>query len=436
MIIPLYSYEPSRAWAVCALLLICIAAFFIAQLRPGLYFGWGVVPAEITSGEDLVNSLSPPDHSEAEPYADQPLSERLSSERLPQRPAPGSVYLTLVTATLLHGSLPHLAFNLIILWVFGRVVEAAFVRRLVGAFSFRDPRLTHLLGSSAFVAFFFAAGALSTLPLVYSTPGAFAPILGASGAIATLLGLCGTALPRIRIVSVVGTHIVSVPAWILVLFYGLFQVIFALFSGESLALGAGPSVAYEIHIAGLLIGAVCGLFIPIRTSPDDSGFDRWQSGFNPRTSVWSMAPFREVSLLGQLGIAVAALALSAASLYVATKGAVQAGVPYVVILPVWLYLTPTVLYPAQISTLRLVLLERSLLLPRTALLPTLSPATAGLTMLPCLFWAALVYVGEPFAAAPAPFWHLAPVFFIVFGFAAGYLADALAIARPATANPY
>lgn len=456
MIIPLYSPYAAGARAVYAVVALCVILFVVLQIRPDLYYSWSLIPAEFTSGRDLVNDdpLSPrPDHpgtssrplpsdydtpsgyseSDANAAPTPAPATELSidgsptpdSPPRPQRPAPGSVYVTLLLKTFLHASFAHLAFNMLALWVFGGAVEAAFVRALTRRFR----RHAALLGRALFVAFFVAAGAVSAVAQVYADPDALYPILGASGAVSALMGFYLVLLPRARIFAMLGIHMVTIPALTAVLFYAAFQLIFALFEGAS-----AMRIAYPSHLAGLCVGSAMAFLFLRRGGEPPAPSSLAQTGFLRPPLVLNTSPVREVSLLGHLLAVASVAALTAASLFVAVDGAVGVGVPLVAILPVWLYLIPTLLYPAQISTLRLVLAERSLLLRRGSFLPSSSPHTSIRSLSLCVAWAGLVHLATPMLSNDGLLWLLAPLFFVTGGFLLDHLTERLLAGEPSLAQ--
>ena len=143
---------------------------------------------------------------------------------------------TLFTSQFLHGGLFHLVGNLIYLWAFGRRVEAA-------------------VGVWRFTPFYLGCGAVAVIAQVVMTPSLRAPVIGASGAIAGVLGAYFLRFPlqRIRI-------------WIpLLLVYPSFRVPAAVFLGLWFYLqwrGDGGAIAWYAHIGGFIAGAV--LTLPAR----------------------------------------------------------------------------------------------------------------------------------------------------------------------------
>jgi membrane associated rhomboid family serine protease len=93
------------------LIAINLAVFFLLQLpNDNFTYGYSVVPAEITSGHDIVRDVPTP-------YGP-----------IPQSPGPSPIFLTILTAMFMHGSYMHLFGNMLYLWIFGDNVEDAMGR--------------------------------------------------------------------------------------------------------------------------------------------------------------------------------------------------------------------------------------------------------------------------------------------------------------------
>lgn len=150
--------------------------------------------------------------------------------------------VTLVTSMFLHGGLLHLAGNLLYLWIFGDNVEDA-------------------LGHGRYLVFYLACGVAAALLQGALSPASTVPTLGASGAIAGVLGAYFVLFPRARVVTVVPLFVlfplVEVPAGLYLLFWFLFQF---WMGGKSLVSGAAGAaqggVAWWAHVGGFVAGLV------------------------------------------------------------------------------------------------------------------------------------------------------------------------------------
>lgn len=147
----------------------------------------------------------------------------------------GWALLTLLTSMFLHAGILHLAGNMLYLFIFGPAVEARF-------------------GPRRYLAFYLVAGMAAGLALVALDPASRIPMVGASGAIAAVLGAYLVLYPRARIKTVLPLFIliefVSLPALLYLLLWFAIQLIAGLYSGH----GAGAGVAWWVHVGGFLIG--------------------------------------------------------------------------------------------------------------------------------------------------------------------------------------
>jgi len=146
--------------------------------------------------------------------------------------------LTLVTSMFLHGGLFHLLGNMLYLWIFGNNIE-------------------DVLGPLKFVLFYITSGLAAGLAQVLAMPGSRVPMIGASGAIAGVLGAYAVLFPRARVKTFVFLFfyisVVPIPAGIVL---GLWLVL------QLLNVGLGGGVAWFAHIGGFAVGAA--LILPVR----------------------------------------------------------------------------------------------------------------------------------------------------------------------------
>ncbi|MFH1059024.1 MAG: rhomboid family intramembrane serine protease [Pseudomonadota bacterium] len=146
--------------------------------------------------------------------------------------------LTVLTSMFLHGDILHVAGNMLYLWIFGNNIEDR-------------------LGPVRFLAFYLVGGVLAALAFVLTEPGAMLPMVGASGAIAAVLGAYFLLYPRANVVVLIWffffVNFVRVPAVLMLGIWFLFQV-----------LGVGGSgVAWMAHIGGFVAGLLLiRLFLP------------------------------------------------------------------------------------------------------------------------------------------------------------------------------
>ncbi|GKY87166.1 rhomboid family intramembrane serine protease [Sinisalibacter aestuarii] len=201
---PIRDHNPSERVPVVTYLLIAANIVVFLTYLPhlgdertlfGLYWQWGLVPAMVTHGEG---------------------------------------YLGFFTSMFVHAGFMHIAGNMLFLWIFGDNLE---------------DRLGHV----GFAVFYLASGLGAALLQVAPAPDAQVPMVGASGAIAGVMGGYLLLFPRARVdvlvIFIIFFRIFPLPAWVMLgLWFGL-QV----FNG--VANGAGDSgVAYWAHAGGFLVG--------------------------------------------------------------------------------------------------------------------------------------------------------------------------------------
>jgi membrane associated rhomboid family serine protease len=141
-----------------------------------------------------------------------------------------------VTYGFLHGSFPHIAFNMFALWMFGGPVENALGVRRYTIYYF-----VCVLGA--------AAAQLATVAMM--SPGEFSPTLGASGGVFGLLIAFAVLYPKARIVALFVP--VPVPAPIAVVIYMLIELVFGVTGTQS-------SVAHFAHLGGAVVGFLLLMF--------------------------------------------------------------------------------------------------------------------------------------------------------------------------------
>jgi membrane associated rhomboid family serine protease len=161
-------------------------------------------------------------------------------------------WLAVFTSMFLHGGWLHFLGNMLYLWIFGDNVEDR-------------------LGHARFVGFYLLCGVAAVLAHVYMNPESMIPTIGASGAIAGVLGAYFVLYPQSRVLALVPLfiiwEIIEVPA---ILFLGLWFLMQFLYGVGSMAVRTGSEtggVAFWAHIAGFVAGmaAVLVLKKPSRT---------------------------------------------------------------------------------------------------------------------------------------------------------------------------
>lgn len=152
--------------------------------------------------------------------------------------------LNLLASMFIHAGWLHILGNMLFLWVFGDNVEDAF-------------------GHLGYLIFYLFCGLAAGLGQVYAAPQAAIPAVGASGAIAGVLGAYLVLYPRATVQTIIPIviipWIVRVPAFVLMLVWFAIQVVSSNLFAVANATGGSGGVAYMAHITGFLLGVVLGL---------------------------------------------------------------------------------------------------------------------------------------------------------------------------------
>ena len=163
---------------------------------------------------------------------------------------PGNFHLaTLVTSMFLHGSWSHIIGNMLYLWIFGDNVEDR-------------------CGHGRFVVFYLLCGFAAGFGQILMNPGSMVPTIGASGAIAGVMGAYFVLYPHSRVLTFIPFplfDVVEVPAIFLLGFWFLMQ----LFNAGAVAASAGTGgggVAFAAHVVGFVVG-LGGIFLFRKREP-------------------------------------------------------------------------------------------------------------------------------------------------------------------------
>lgn len=228
MILPIRDHNPSGrrpivTWALIAINIIIFILYFpIMNNHAALasfWNTWAMIPAEITTGID---------------------------------------FYTVVTSMFLHGGFLHLAGNMLFLWIFGDNIEDQ-------------------MGHAPFLLFYLLSGLGAAGVHILSNPTSPVPTVGASGAIAGLMGAYLLLYPKARvdvlIVFFIFIRIIALPAWVVLAVWMAFQM----FGGFSIPT-TGGGVAYWAHIGGFVAGAVMAIPLWLRLG---AGQFWHKSGYHP-----------------------------------------------------------------------------------------------------------------------------------------------------------
>ena len=215
--IPLYdTIRPRQFPFINWLLILANAAVFWYELQLGesalqdFIFTWGLVPAELISN-------------------------------------PQDEWRTIFTSMFLHGGWFHILSNMWVLYIFGDNIE-------------------DLVGSLRYVFFYLLGGVAAAFLQIYVMQGSSIPMIGASGAIAGVLGAYLISFPRSRIASLVPIlfifTIVDVPAVLFLIFWFVSQLYSGLFAMQG---AAASGIAWWAHIGGFIFGLIMVSFFRKRT---------------------------------------------------------------------------------------------------------------------------------------------------------------------------
>ena len=149
-------------------------------------------------------------------------------------------WVTVVTSMFLHGGFLHVAGNMLYLWIFGDNVEDR-------------------MGHGRFLVFYLLCGVAAALAQTISQPDSVVPMVGASGAIAGVMGAYFVLYPKSRIVTLIPLffffQVIEVPAILFLGIWFLMQFISGLGSIVTVATGqAAGGVAFWAHVAGFVAG--------------------------------------------------------------------------------------------------------------------------------------------------------------------------------------
>ena len=249
MVIPVHDVNPVRRTPVVTYGLI-IANFVVFLLTPvtrssfsgsasladtcrlhAIYDRWGAIPLELIHNRAL--QLVPNGHVGV---GSQGVGCILTPPSYDKSPV-----LSALTSQFMHGSWLHLLGNMLFLWVFGNNIEDRF-------------------GRVRYLIFYLACGMVANYGFALANSDSREPLIGASGAIAGVLGAYIVLYPRAKVWSLVPFLFfipLRLPAWVVL---GLWFVLQAFYSAGYGVATAG-SVAYVAHVVGFVTGALIGLAV-------------------------------------------------------------------------------------------------------------------------------------------------------------------------------
>jgi membrane associated rhomboid family serine protease len=244
MVIPLHDDNPTARFPVVTvgLIAVCVFVYFFLQPHSGVDERFGVsrdtsftleyaaIPCELQQREPLtVGEINTRDCTAS--------LESRSPTVFPDK----NVWLSVIFAMFMHGSILHLAGNMLFLWIFGNNVEEHF-------------------GRVGYVVFYFVAGIAAMGAHYLADPNSTQPVVGASGAIAGVMGAYLVLWPHARVLTIVALLIflpIYLPAGILL----------AIWFGSQFLTAFNPNsgVAWLAHVGGFVTGALIALALrPLR----------------------------------------------------------------------------------------------------------------------------------------------------------------------------
>ncbi len=235
---PLKDNIPPRRFPVLtvALILANVAMFLFFQGAPlgfggssfdeGRVIEYGAIPYEVSHpGEQCIP------RGQALACGPEQQAERAVGQDL----AP--TWLTVLTSMFMHGGLLHIAGNMLFLWIFGNNIEDS-------------------MGRVRFLLFYLLGGVAALAAQTVYSPDAAVPTIGASGAVAAVLGGYALLYPRARVITVIFIifffQFIELPAMVVLGLWFLLQLFYG--AAEAAQPVAGGGVAYWAHIGGFVFG--------------------------------------------------------------------------------------------------------------------------------------------------------------------------------------
>ncbi len=249
MLFPLYDLNPHRRFPWLTLLIIAINVGVTAWMstlpdreQAELALRYGFVPARLSqldSGKPVKAELI---------TLDAFTGQRRQHGVLQLSTSKSDVYPTLLTTMFLHGGWIHLLTNMWMLWIFGNNIE---------------DRLGHLI----YVAFYMMGGLVATTCFWVSDPSGTIPVVGASGAVAAVLGGYAITFPAAKVrtlIFIVIITIIDLPALLVLGIWFALQLVSGVMGLWGVVL---EPVAFWAHIGGFVAGIVLMPLLSIGASP-------------------------------------------------------------------------------------------------------------------------------------------------------------------------
>lgn len=255
MLFPLFDRNPRARfpWVTLLLILVNVGVFFYANgqgpdAATNLVYQWGFVPQRLSRiGEQqpiVVDRVLKNDQGE-----ELHVTAELSTK-------PELVYATLITMMFLHGGFLHIISNMWMLWVFGDNIEDR-------------------LGRFVFLCFYLLGGIVGTLAQWAINPMSTQPVIGASGAVAAVLGAYLLTYPKakVRTLIFIGIPLLfDLPAFFVLGAWFVMQVFAGVQGIMMMPANLDVSVAFWAHIGGFVAGVVLMPLLTIGAEPPDENW--------------------------------------------------------------------------------------------------------------------------------------------------------------------
>ncbi|AGA25714.1 rhomboid family intramembrane serine protease [Singulisphaera acidiphila] len=254
MVLPLGDLAKTRIVPFGTYVLIALnVVIFLSQLEHGTSFTttYAATPYEISHNIDLpvFNDPVPP----FDPNREEPRRQVEGQERVPF-----PIWLTIFTSMFLHASPLHLAGNMLYLWIFGDNVE-------------------EVLGTIRYLIVYLACGFVGTVLQIAMNQDSLIPTLGASGAIAGIMGMYVVWFPQNQVRVLVFRFITQMPALYVIGFWIVLQIIEGV--GSAGKIGETGGVAYLAHIGGAATGILFAIHYANRARAVEAAHDAQDGWF-------------------------------------------------------------------------------------------------------------------------------------------------------------
>ncbi len=240
MVMPLGDEHPTQIVPVVnyAIIALNVLVFFLQQSRPESFtIAYSATPYEITHNLDIDRPVVF-SHEVAEQDALGRIQLQPEDQVIPQAAIPFPVWFTLLTSIFMHGGLAHLGGNMLYLWIFGDNVE-------------------EVLGHLRYLLVYLACGLSASLAHIALAPDSLIPSLGASGAIAGVMGMYLIWFPKNQVRVLVLRTITWMPALLVIGLWIVMQLVLGM--GELSNAGKQGGVAYAAHVGGAAAGILFAL---------------------------------------------------------------------------------------------------------------------------------------------------------------------------------